>query len=94
MSTLSLHSRYLWTMSYTQLETTRDLTHRLKYSTAMLEKHLLKRTSLPIAMVRTNAKKHLLYLDDPDGFRDLNDSDQQRTNIFSKFISYPAHHGY
>lgn len=93
MSALSLHWRHLWTVAYTQLETTRELTQKLKYSTAMLEQHLLKRTSLPLSMVRTNAEK-LHYLDNPDILSRPKTLDSAKHSLFKRLVSYPVNYGY
>jgi len=94
MSGFSFHWRYLWTVAYTELETTRDLTQKLKYSTAMLEQHLLKRASLPLSMVRTNAKK-LHYLDNPDALSSPNnDHDSHKNRLIKRFASHSVNYGY
>ena len=93
MSALSLHWRHLWTVAYAQLETTRDLTQKLKYSTAMLEQHLLKRTRLPLSMVRTNAQK-LHYLDNPDTRNVSNSLDFDKHSLLKRLGSSPVNYGY
>ena len=93
MSALSLHWRHLWTVAYTQLETTRDLTQKLKYSTAMLEQHLLTRTSFPLSMVRTNAEK-LHYLDNPDILSSPDNSALRKDSLLKRLVSYPVNYGY
>ena len=94
MSAFSLHWRHRWTIAYAQLETTRDLTHKLKFSTAMLEQHLLKRSRLPLSMVRTNAEK-LYYLDNPELFSSSDKSHSlSKHNFFRKIVSYPIKYGY
>ena len=93
MSTLSLHWRHLWTVAYTQLEMTRELTHKLKSSTAMLEQHLLKRTSLPLSMVRTNAEK-LHYVDNSDTVSSINSYDLDQHSLLKRLVSYPVNYGY
>jgi len=93
MSALSLHWRHLWTLAYTELETTRDLTQKLKYSTAMLEQHLLKRASLPLSMVRTNAKK-LHYIDNTEVLSSPNDLHPQKDSLIKRFTSHPVNYGY
>ena len=93
MTALSLHWRHLWTVAYTQLETTRDLTQKLKYSTAMLEQHLLKRSSLPLSMVRTNAEK-LHYLDNPNSVSDSNNLQSDKDSFMKRFVSSPVNYGY
>ena len=93
MSALSLHWRHLWTVAYSQLETTRDLTQKLKYSTAMLEQHLLKRTRLPLSMVRTNAEK-LHYIENPDTSNASNNHDFGKNSLIKKLVSSPVNYGY
>ena len=93
MSGLSLHWRHLWTVAYSQLETTRDLTQKLKYSTAMLEQHLLKRTRLPLSMVRTNAEK-LQYIDNPNTINTSNNLDFGKHSLLKRLVSSPVNYGY
>jgi len=93
MSALSLHWRHLWTVAYTQLEMTRELTHKLKSSTAMLEQHLLKRARFPLSMVRTDAAK-VHYLDNPDISNSLNQTDSVKHSLFKRLVSYPVNYGY
>ena len=93
MSALSLHSRHLWIVAYKQLETTRDLTHKLKSSTAMLEQHLLKRASLPLSMVRTNAEQ-LHYLDNPETVVTSSSLHANDNRFLERFGSYPVNYGY
>ena len=93
VSALSLHSRHLWIVGYKQLETTRDLTQKLKSSTAMLEQHLLKRTSLPLSMVRTNADQ-LHYLDNPNTLSSPKNPHSEEGSLWEKFDSYPVNYGY
>ena len=93
MTALSLHWRHLWTVAYTQLETTRDLTHKLKYSTAMLEQHLLKRTRLQSTMVRTNSKK-LYYLDNPDNISGQIQLGSEKQSLYKRLVSSPVNYGY
>ncbi len=93
MSGLSLHSRHLWIIAYKQLETTRDLTQKLKSSTAMLEQHVLKRTSLPLSMVRTNADQ-LHYLDNPGTITKPRNIEQDNSSLFERFGSSPVNYGY
>ena len=93
MSVLSLHWRNLWTVAYTQLEMTRELTHKLKSSTAMLEQHLLKRSRLPLSMVRTDAAK-VHYLDNPEILNSLNKTVSGRHSLIKRLVSYPVNYGY
>ncbi len=64
MSTVALHSQYLWTKSFTKLETTRDLNRRLLESTSILESYLLKNQKLSRYLVPTKAED-LIYVDRP-----------------------------
>ena len=93
MSAFSLHWRHIWTVAYTQLETTRELTQKLKYSTAMLEQHLLKRSRLPLSMVRTNAEK-LHYLDNPETMSNSSDINSHGNSLIERFSSDTVNYGY
>ncbi len=64
MSSVALHSQYLWTKSFTKLETTRDLNRRILESTSILESYLLKNQKLSRNLVPTKAE-NLIYLDRP-----------------------------
>ena len=64
MSSVALHSQYLWTKSFTQLETTRDLNRRILESTSILESYLLKNQKLSKYLVPTKAED-LIYVDRP-----------------------------
>ncbi len=64
MATLTLHWQHRWTEAYKRLDTTRTLSNRLTESTAMLERYLLQRASLPMAMVPTKVS-NLVYLERP-----------------------------
>ena len=93
MSALSLHWRHLWTVAYTELDTTRELTQKLIYSTAMLEQYILTRASLPLSMVRTNAEK-LHYLDDSETMSNSNDIDFYKDSFIERVVSNPINYGY
>ena len=93
MSALTLHWQHLWTVAFTRLDGTRDLAHRLTESTAMLERHLLQRTSLPMSMVPTKAA-NLIYLDSPTSRSNLNTSDPTRPAVHRGYDFYLVHHGY
>ena len=93
MSALSLHWRHLWTVAYTQLETTRDLTQKLKYSTAMLEQHLLTRSRLPLSMVRTNAER-LHYLDNEEILIRPSNQASHKDSLIERFTSHTVNYGY
>ena len=64
MSFVALHSQYLWTKSFTKLETTRDLNRRILESTSILESYLLKNQKLSRYLVPTKAED-LIYVDRP-----------------------------
>ena len=64
MSSVALHSQYLWTKSFTKLETTRDLNRRILESTSILEGYLLKNKKLSRYLVPAKAKD-LVYVDRP-----------------------------
>ena len=93
MSTLALHWRHLWTIAFTRLEMTRDLSHRLVDSTAMLERNLLKNETYPLRMVPTKAE-NLLYLENPFLIVDRNKSKRTFTDIFNRINSLPVNQGY
>ncbi len=93
MSTLALHWQHLWTVAFARLETTRDLTHRLTDSTAMLERYLLQNTSLPLSMVPTKAD-NLLYLESPYLLGKFQSKGSEKLAILRGFVSNPIKHGY
>ena len=64
MSSVALHSQYLWTKSFTKLEKTRDLNLRLLESTSILESYLLKNQKLSRSLVSTKAED-LIYVEKP-----------------------------
>ena len=61
MSSVALHSQYLWTKSFTKLETTRDLNRRTLESTSILESYLLKNQKLSRYLEPTKAQD-LIYV--------------------------------
>ena len=65
MSSVALHSQYLWTKSFTKLEKTRELNRRILESTSILEGYLLKNQKLSKYLVPTKVK-HLIYVDRPN----------------------------
>ncbi len=64
MSSVALHSQYLWTKSFTKLEKTRDLNRRILESTSILESYLSKNQNLSRYLVPTKAED-LVYVDRP-----------------------------
>ena len=77
MSGLTLHWQHLWTVAYTRLENTRELSHRLRESTARVERHFLGNSAFPRKMVPTKAA-NILYLKRPK------ESSGTFLNIYSK----------
>ncbi len=64
VSSVALHSQYLWTQSFTRLQTSRDLNRRILESTSILEGYLLKNHKLSRNLVPTKAED-LIYVDRP-----------------------------
>ena len=64
MSSVALHSQYLWTKSFTKLEKTRDLNRRILESTSIIESYLLKNQKLSRSLKPTKAGD-LVYVDRP-----------------------------
>jgi len=64
MSSVALHSQYLWTKSFTKLEKTRDLNRRILESTSILESYLLKNLKLSRYFEPTKAED-LIYVERP-----------------------------
>ncbi len=93
VSALALHSQYLWTLSYSRLEVTRNLTHRLEESIANFERYLLKSITLPKTMVETKSSD-LLYLDYPPKTNRFNLNVSSHFSFGNKFLNYPITHGY
>ena len=64
MSSVTLHSQFLWTEAFNKLEKTRDLNRRILESTSILESYLLKNKKLSRNFVPTKAID-LIYVDRP-----------------------------
>ena len=94
MSSVALHSQYLWTKSFTKLETTRDLNRRLLESTSIIESYLLKNQKLSRHLVPTKAED-LLYVDRPiqDEAKKLSRLTFQN-RLFERISSFPLKSGY
>ncbi len=94
MSSVALHSQYLWTKSFTKLETTRDLNRRILESTSILESYLLKNKNLSRDLVPTKAGD-LIYVDlpKPEDTKRLFDKTFKR-RILEKVSSVPLKSGY
>ena len=64
MSSVALHSQYLWSEAFTNLEKTRDLNRRILESTSILESYLLKNQKISSSLVPTKAED-LVYIKAP-----------------------------
>ena len=93
MTSLALHSQHLWTLNFSRLQMTRDLTHRLEESTAILETYFIKTASAPNSMIETKSA-HLLYLDKPKKKRDYIKGVLRKLRRKLVFVSYPVASGY
>ena len=94
MSSVALHSQYLWTKSFTKLETTRDLNRRTLESTSILESYLLKNQKLSRNLVPTKAED-LVYVDRPKPEETKKSFDVTLKNRFlEKISSFPVKSGY
>ena len=94
MSTVALHSQYLWTKSFTELEITRDLNYRLLESTSILESYLLKNQKLSSSLVQTKAED-LVYVDRP-GAQITRSSVKEtlRRKVLERIAEFPFKSGY
>ena len=91
LSGLTLHWQHRWTMAFQQLEDTRNLSHRLTESTAMLERNLLEKASLPGAVVPTQVS-NLVYLDRPETATPEKSSEQLA--MIQSWLDQPIQQGY
>ena len=94
MSSVTLHSQYLWTKAFTKLEKTRDLNLRLLESTSILESYLLKNQKLSSSLVPTKAED-LIYVEKPspeDSRSFVNQVSIRR--LLEKISSFPVKSGY
>ena len=94
MSSVALHSQYLWTKSFTKLEKTRDLNLRFLESTSILESYLLKNQKLSSSLVPTKAED-LIYVEQPspEDSRSLFNQVSIR-RLLEKISSFPVKSGY
>ena len=94
MSTVVMHSQYLWTKSFTKLEKTRDLNRRMLESTSVLEGYLLNNQNLSSNLVPTKAED-LIYVDRPN---EQNTRLLFKKTLIAKFLekisSFPLKSGY
>ena len=94
MSSVALHSQYLWTKSFTKLETTRDLNRRTLESTSILESYLLKNQKLSRNLVSTKAED-LIYVDRPKPEETKKSFDVTlKSRFLEKISSFPVKSGY
>ena len=94
MSSVALHSQYLWTKSFTKLETTRDLNRRTLESTSILESYLLKNQKLFRNLVPTKAED-LIYVDRPKPEETKKSFDVTlKSRFLEKISSFPVKSGY
>ena len=94
MSSVALHSQYLWTKSFTKLETTRDLNRRTLESTSILESYLLKNQKLSRNLVPTKAED-LIYMDRPKPEETKKSFDVTlKSRVLEKISSFPVKSGY
>ncbi len=94
MSSVVLHSQYLWTKSFTQLETTRDLNRRILESTSILESYLLKSQKLSRYLVPTKAED-LVYVDRPKPEETKKSFDMTfKSRLLERISSFPVKSGY
>ena len=94
MSSLALHSQYLWTKSFTKLEKTRDLNRRILESTSIIEGYLLKNQKLSGYLVPTKAED-LIYVDrpKPEETKKLLDL-TFKSRLLERISSLPVNSGY
>ena len=94
MSSLALHSQYLWTNSFTKLEATRDLNRRILESTSILESYLLKNQKLSSFLVPTKAED-LIYVDSPKSEETKKLFDERfKSRFLERISSFPIKSGY
>ena len=94
MSSVALHSQYLWTKSFTKLETTRDLNRRTLESTSILESYLLKNQKLSRNLVPTKAED-LIYVDRPSLLNARSSvRETLRKRVVEKISSFSTKSGY
>ena len=93
-SSIALHSQYLWTKSFTELEMTRDLNFRLLESTSILESYLLKNQKLSRKLVQTKAED-LIYVDRPSE-QNIRSSIKKTftSKLLERIASFPFKSGY
>ena len=94
MSSVALHSQYLWTKSFTKLEKTRDLNRRILESTSIIEGYLLKNQKLSRALVPTKAED-LIYVDRPKTEKTKKSFYKTlKTRLLAQISAFPMKSGY
>ena len=94
VSSIALHSQYLWTKSFTKLEYTRDLNRRILESTSIIEGYLLKNQNLSRYLVPTKAED-LLYVDKPKPEETKKLFDMTfKSRLIKRISSFPIKSGY
>ena len=94
VSSIALHSQYLWTKSFTKLEKTRDLNRRILESTSIIEGYLLKNQKLSRYLVPTKAED-LIYVDRPKPEETKKLFDHTfKTRLLEKISSFQVKSGY
>tara|TARA_B100000965_G_scaffold242710_1_gene203704 strand:+ start:1150 stop:1554 length:405 start_codon:yes stop_codon:yes gene_type:complete len=94
MSSVALHSQYLWTKSFTKLEITRDLNRRLLESTSILESYLLKNQKMSGDFVPAKAGD-LVYVARPNSQNDKSlVKETFKKRLFKRISSIPVKSGY
>ncbi len=91
LSGLTLHWQHRWTMAFQTLEDTRNLSHRLTESTAMLERHLLETASRPGVVVPTQVS-NLVYLDRPEA--EIKTTPPSQLAMIQAWFDQPIEQGY
>ena len=94
MSAVALHSQYLWTKTFKDLEKTRDLSRRILESTSILESYLLKNSMLSKSLVPTKVE-NLVYVERPSQENnELLVKEKSKKNFIKIITSYRIKHGY
>ena len=94
MSSVVLHSQYLWSESFSKLQVTRDLNRRILESTSILESYLLKNQKLSRLFVPTKAED-LIYVDRPKPEETQKSFDMTfKSRLLERISSFPIKSGY
>ena len=94
MSSVALHSQYLWTESFTKLEKTRDLNRRILESISILESYLLKNQKLSNSLEPTEPGD-LVYVERPNPENtQLSSKDTFKKRLAERISSLSAKSGY